>query len=263
MTPKPLAKTLIRLSVVRSAGPRSCAVENHMRRTDSILKHSRLVPAMALTLLAAAPAGADLVVLVDGSVMKVTTYRVEAGRARMELPSGGALTLPLGRIERVLDDEIVPEAELESGPTSLGWSAELSFADAAVPATPYGALIHETGRRHDLNPALIAAMVRAESAFDPWAVSHKGAQGLLQLMPATARRFGVPQERLFVAAENLDAGVRYLKWLQERFEGDLVLMLAAYNAGEANVDRHAGVPPFRETRDYIRRVMSTLGLEVN
>ncbi len=231
-----------------------------MRRDKSGGLPYELAALALLTALWSAPARADLVVLVDGSVLKVTAYRLEGDRARVELPAGGALTLPLGRIERVVDDEIVPEAERDLG--GLLRSAELSFADGApVPDTPYGALIHQAGRRHDLNPALIAAMVRAESAFDPWAVSHKGAQGLLQLMPATAERFGVPQERLFDAAENLEAGVRYLKWLERRFEGDLVLMLAAYNAGEANVDVHAGVPPFRETQNYIRRVMSTLGLE--
>ncbi len=231
-----------------------------MRRTARKWSPARIAALALLAMPCGAPAGADLVVLVDGSVLKVTGYRLEGERARIELPSGGTLTLPLGRIERVVDDEIVPEAERDLGGLRPG--AELSFGDAApVPETPYGDLIHQTGRRHDLNPALIAAMVRAESAFDPWAVSHKGAQGLLQLMPATAERFGVPQERLFDAAENLEAGVRYLKWLERRFEGDLVLMLAAYNAGEANVDQHAGVPPFRETQDYIRRVMSSLGLE--
>jgi soluble lytic murein transglycosylase-like protein len=104
-------------------------------------------------------------------------------------------------------------------------------------------------------------MVKAESAFDPEAVSVKGARGLLQLMPATAMRFGVPPEALFEPRENLDAGVRYLKWLSERYPGDLPRILSAYNAGEGSVDRYGGVPPFRETRDYIRRIYSELGMD--
>jgi len=79
--------------------------------------------------------------------------------------------------------------------------------------------------------------------------------GLLQLMPATATRFGLQQAQVFDPASNLEAGVRYIKWLGERYAGDLVLVLAGYNAGEAMVERHAGVPPFRETDNYIQRVL--------
>lgn len=199
--------------------------------------------------------------LVDGRVLKVDGYRVDGDRASLTLPSAGVLTLPLRRIERVVDDEIVPESELEP---ITGTSDVLFFrASDTVPETPYGELIFETARRHEVGPALVAAMVRAESAFDPRAVSIKGARGLLQLMPATARRFGVTEEHLFDPAKNLNAGVRYVKWLTERFDGDLPLVLAGYNAGEANVDRYEGVPPFRETRNYIARVYTTLGLDAD
>jgi hypothetical protein len=208
--------------------------------------------------LTAAPAAAELVVLVDGRVLKVKEYRVDGDRASLTLPSNGVLTLPLRRIERVVDDEIVPESEIRPFATA---GAVLFFRDSdTIPDTPYGELIFETARRHEVGPALVAAMVRAESAFDPEAVSVKGARGLLQLMPATARRFGVGVDQLFNPERNLDAGVRYVKWLTERFDGELPLVLAGYNAGEANVDRYAGVPPFRETRNYIARVYATLGL---
>jgi soluble lytic murein transglycosylase-like protein len=121
-------------------------------------------------------------------------------------------------------------------------------------------LIFETARRHGVNPELVAALVRAESAFDPAALSHKGARGLMQLMPATARRFGVSPIESYDPGRNLEAGTRYLAWLLVRFDGDVVRALAAYNAGEGTVERYGGVPPYRETRTYIRRIYATLGL---
>ena len=204
-----------------------------------------------------APATAELVVLVDNRVLKVTRYRVLDQRAQMELPNGGTLTLPIGRIERVVDDEIVPDEEVVETPARVA----LKFREGdPVPETPYGELIFEAARRHSLSPALVAAMVRAESAFDATAVSHKGARGLMQLMPATADRFGVEPASLLDPEPNLEAGTRYLEWLRGRFDDDLPRILAAYNAGEANVDRYGGMPPFRETRDYVRRIYRQLGL---
>ncbi len=129
-----------------------------------------------------------------------------------------------------------------------------------MPATPYGELIFAAAKRHEVSPRLVAAMVRAESAFDPQAVSHKGAAGLLQLMPATAKRFGLTSSERYRPEKNLEAGVRYLRWLLDRYDGELPLALAGYNAGETNVERYGGVPPFRETREYIRRIYDFLGL---
>ncbi len=181
---------------------------------------------------------------------------MEGRRAVVELPGGGLLELSLSRVAQVVDDEISTEPE---PPPPAGF--EHAFRDTdTVPETPFGELIFETARRHAVSPRLVAAMVRAESAFDPAAVSRKGAVGLLQLMPATARRFGLRSGERYRPAKNLDAGVRYLRWLLDRFEGELPLALAGYNAGEANVERYGGVPPFRETRDYIRRIYGFLGL---
>lgn len=130
-----------------------------------------------------------------------------------------------------------------------------------VPEVPYGRAIYRIAQRHTVNPDVVAALIWAESAFDPLARSSQGARGLMQVMPATGDRFGVEPERLWEPEANLVAGVRYLSWLGERFEDDLTLVLAAYNAGEAAVDRHRGVPPFRETRDYVGKILGSLGLE--
>lgn len=129
-----------------------------------------------------------------------------------------------------------------------------------IPSGPFGALIYETASRYSLNPHLVAAIVRVESSFNPRALSRKGACGLMQLLPDTARRFGLRRKDLFDPAKNLDAGARYLKWLADRFGHDPVRVLAAYNAGEGAVERYGGVPPFKETRKYVDRIFSMLGL---
>ncbi len=218
-----------------------------------------LATAGGLCSLVGGAAEGELVVTVEERVFKVEAYAVLGSRVRLELPGGGVLTLPLARIERVIDDEIAAAAPGPDEPPAPPGSARLA-AGEPVPETPFGALIYETAERHGMSPTLVAAMVRAESAFDPRAVSHKGARGLMQLMPATAHRFGVESARLFDPAANLEAGVRYLKWLDGRFAGDLPRVLAAYNAGEGAVERHGGVPPYRETRQYVARIYATLGL---
>ena len=115
------------------------------------------------------------------------------------------------------------------------------------------ALIRRLGESHGLPPELLRAVIRQESAFDPYAVSRKGAQGLMQLMPATARRLGVKD--VFDPAENVLGGVRLLRQLLDRYGGDARLALAAYNAGEGAVDRYGAVPPYPETRDYVDRIV--------
>ena len=179
----------------------------------------------------------------------------------MAVLAGGTVTLPLSRVERIVDDEVMPEPEAPLVAEAASAAFDWRFAEGQpVPATPFGDEIYAVARRHELNPALVAALVRAESAFDPGAVSHKGAQGLMQLMPATASRFGLDALEAFVPEKNLEAGTRYLAWLLARFEGDVARALAAYNAGEGTVDRYGGVPPYRETRNYIRRIYATLGM---
>ncbi|MDP9121039.1 MAG: lytic transglycosylase domain-containing protein, partial [Acidobacteriota bacterium] len=126
--------------------------------------------------------------------------------------------------------------------------------------TPFGKLIYQVAGRYALSPQLVAAVIQAESDFNPRARSAKGACGLMQLLPETARRFGVPRRRdLFKPIKNLEAGVRYLKWLVNRFGDDPQSVLAAYNAGEGAVQRFGGIPPYRETHDYVQKIFTTLG----
>ena len=118
-------------------------------------------------------------------------------------------------------------------------------------------LVQTISREHGVDPKLVDALVRVESSYDPNAVSRRGAMGLMQLMPATAKQYGV--RNAFDPGENLLAGSRHLRHLLDEFGGDLTLALAAYNAGSGAVRRHGGVPAYRETRDYVRRVHEKLG----
>jgi len=122
----------------------------------------------------------------------------------------------------------------------------------------YAPLIQDAAERNNLSPLLVAAMTRVESDFDPFEVSNKGARGLMQVMPETGRRFGVPPEHLFDPERNIAAGTAYMSWLLERYHGDLDLALAGYNAGEGAVDKYAGIPPYRETQNYVRKVRAEL-----
>ncbi len=121
---------------------------------------------------------------------------------------------------------------------------------------PFDAHIKEAANRYAVSEDLIAAVIEAESQFNARAVSRRGAQGLMQLMPATAATLGVRDP--FDPRDNIDGGVRHLRSLMDRFNHDLPLALAAYNAGEQAVLQNRGVPPFRETRDYVSRIMRRL-----
>lgn len=239
------------------------------RRSSSVLLLRRplvrLAPVAAAVLsavLATPPAGAELIVLEGGRHYKASGYEIRGEQVRVALFTGGTITLPLSRVANIVDDEVMPQPEPPpQGTASLASDFSWRFAEGQpVPATPFGELIFETAKRHQLNPALVAALVRAESAYNSKAVSHKGAQGLMQLMPATARRFGLAAGESFVPERNIEAGTRYLAWLLQRFDGDVARALAAYNAGEGTVDRFGGIPPYRETRTYVKRIYATLGL---
>jgi len=126
-----------------------------------------------------------------------------------------------------------------------------SVADAWRASARVDELVEEAARKYDVDPLLIHSVIQVESNYNPFALSPKGAEGLMQLIPGTARRFGI--DNSFDPKQNIDAGVRYLKYLQDMFQDDR-LTLAAYNAGEGAVVRHQWIPPYRETQEYVRRV---------
>lgn len=156
------------------------------------------------------------------------------------LPSYVRLTRnPSINFDQILDGEI-----LKSEPSNFKYNDE------------YEDLINEAAKKYNLSGTIIKAVIKAESSFNPDAVSKSGAIGLMQLMPDTAKGLGIHDP--FNPKQNIDGGVRYLKSMLKEFNGNLEYALAAYNAGPGSVKKYGGVPPFDETQDYVKKIMSWL-----
>ncbi len=208
--------------------------------------------AILVALLAPTTAPASQIVLFeDGRTMHVERALLRDGLAVLQLEGGGEIAVPASRVSNWADLE---------GQTVENSAASRTAAQERARQLPwrltageFANLIDEAASRHRIDPALLTAIAQVESAFNPHAVSHKGAKGILQLMPETAKRFGVRD--IFDASQNIDGGAKYLSWLLERYDGRTDLALAGYNAGEAAVDQYGGIPPFSETQSYVTRVM--------
>lgn len=176
---------------------------------------------------------------------------VAAGEARLQIRS---VVRGDARTGRLIRTSIVKKA---AAPGQTIFAAPNKAGSALPPATDVGGIVQRTAALHGVDPALVHSVISVESGFNPLAISPKGAQGLMQLIPATARRFGVTDS--FDAKQNIEAGVKYLRYLQDMFKDDR-LALAAYNAGEGAVQKYGGVPPYRETEEYVRKVGKKLEL---
>ena len=209
-----------------------------------------MIGVLILAALCSTPANAKLAVFVDGRVLKVADARLDGEEIVLDLKGGGSLRVSAVRIDRVIADEV----EDVTGTDSLdGRDCPSSWIEEPLPPdTPFGSSISAAARAADLHPWLVAAVIQTESAFDQHAVSRVGASGLMQLMPAAAADQQVAD--VFNPSENLRGGTRHLRAMLDRFDS-LSLALAAYNSGASTVERHGGIPPYRETRDYVRRVM--------
>ena len=208
---------------------------------------------LGLVVAAALPpaAGAEIVHLSTGRTMSVKSHRLEGQWATLVLRAGGEITCPASLIVKVVPDEVAP---LEPVPDTRPPAPQARAGATGVPAGPYAAMIESAARRHEVDPLLVQAVIRAESNFRPRARSRRGARGLMQLMPSTLREYAV--DNAYDPAANIDAGTRHLRGLLDRFA--LKDALAAYNAGQAAVLRHGGVPPFAETQAYVAQVLRDL-----
>lgn len=189
-----------------------------------------------------------IAVFVDGRLLPIKGVRVvNETRVKLEMGDGGSIEIPLTRLDHVIDDVI------EEKPTPIPpVTCSPEFVDDALDkGTKYRVEITNAAQAANLHPKLVQAVIRAESNFNPYAVSRVGAAGLMQLMPTVWMTNGIASP--YVPADNLQVGCRHLRALIDRYK-DLNLALAAYNAGVAVVDKYGGIPPYRETRDYVRRV---------
>jgi len=201
---------------------------------------------------------ADLVVFEDGRGLRALQVEIADGLARLTLEDGGQIAVPadaIVSIEPCVTLEAQTKDEAALGPVEAAGLADTLREGERwrSAAGRYADTLAQAADRHGLDRALLAAVAKVESNFNPFAVSPKGACGILQLMPATARRFGVTN--VFDVAQNVEGGARYLRWLLDRFEGRVDLALAGYNAGEGAVDRHGGIPPYAETQWYVLKVL--------
>jgi soluble lytic murein transglycosylase-like protein len=215
----------------------------------------------AVVLFAPSIAAADILVFTTGRTMSVASSRLENDRLVVTLREGGEASFPRVLIVRVDQDEVPypsPATEVAAETTVATQFPDAAGPDASgtVPgARPFAELIATSAAAHGVDVRLVHAVIEAESNYQPRARSAKGAKGLMQLMPATARQYAVRDP--YDPRTNIDAGVRHLKDLLTRF--DVGLALAAYNAGEATVRRYGGLPPYAETRSYVSRILRRVG----
>jgi len=205
-----------------------------------------LAAALATVMMLPLEAHAEYVVFKNGSRLQISFHLMESGnKAKLILTSEGYAIVDAGTIEKFEQEDYLPPPPQEKN-NSLPALPLPSFS------APYHKLIQEASRKTGLHEMLIATVIEAESNFDRFAVSPKGARGLMQLTPDTAQRLGV--HSIYDARENIFAGAKYLRELLKEFQNDLYLALAAYNAGPEKVVSYNGIPPFRETQDYVAKV---------
>ena len=196
------------------------------------LKRAALL--LSLVVLAAPTLRAEYVVLRSGQRLRVTGYQLLGDKYRLQMDGGV--------VEIAAEDVVAIEPE----------DSFTSLPAKAIVKPPYRELVQAAAARYNVDADLITSVIAVESNFDPKALSRKNARGLMQLLPETAARLGV--QDIYDPQENIDAGTRYLRELLEKYNNDLTLALAAYNAGTDRVEQYGRVPPFTETLSYVRRV---------
>jgi soluble lytic murein transglycosylase-like protein len=223
-----------------------------------------------LGLLAAAASATDIATLRNGFTIRHESRAPLGATTRLFLTSDGSsfVDVPTAEIIQIEHDLSPPPAPKEEpaasapapGPYAAGPTVPVPVNTSPLPAVPpatsptdVSRVINEASGRYQLDPDLVNSVIRAESGFKVHAISPKGAQGLMQLMPQTANKLGVPNA--FDPAANVDGGTRYLRELLEKYNYDLIKALAAYNAGPQRVEQYGGVPPYRETRHYVASIV--------
>jgi hypothetical protein len=208
------------------------------------------------TLGLATSARAEIVFLTSNRTISVKSHRVEGESIILTLRNGGEVTCDKSLITKIVSDEVPyppePSEEVAEALDQGTWNG------GVLEATPYGEIISAMSEAHGVDPLLVRALIQVESNYRPTAKSRRGAMGLMQLMPSTAREYKVRNP--FDPRANIEAGIKHLKSLLDRL-GSTEMALAAYNAGEGAVAKFNGIPPYRETRDYVTRILALAGLK--
>jgi len=226
-----------------------------------VLKCARVIVATGVCLCGITSlASAEIVYMTSGGTLSVKGHTTQGDSVTLTLRSGGTVTCDRTLIDKIVPDEVphpdpLPPASLQMPVLPSRPAAERS---AALRDTVYSGLIMAASDAYGVDPILVQALIQVESNYEPRARSSKGAMGLMQLMPSVAREYKV--KNAYDPATNIDAGVRKLRSLIDGMQGDLRLALAAYNAGEAAVSRFGGIPPYRETQNYVSRILEIAGL---
>lgn len=201
----------------------------------------------------ARPASAELVTFSTGRTMSIREHRIDGASMVFTLRSGGEMVVDSTLVATIGPDEVPYPEPLAEVPVPE--SAVLPEPSALTVHATFDPIIARLAAEKGVDAAIVRAVIQVESGYQPRARSPKGAVGLMQVMPATGRRYGITN--LYDPSANIRAGVTHLKTLLDRFP--LTLALAAYNAGEGTVERFAGVPPYPETLDYVARIRALLG----
>jgi soluble lytic murein transglycosylase-like protein len=221
------------------------------------LFHRRVLVCILLTgglALSVQPAQAELVFFSSGRSLSVKSHRLEGNLLVLSLRGGGEIVSDPALIVRIADDE-VPYPEPATADPGGPPRSEVNDVVQLLLDPRYDALIQTAAAEQGVDARLVRAVIQVESGYQQRARSRKGAMGLMQLMPETARRYGV--RNAYDPQANIQAGIRHLKQLLSQFP--LALALAAYNAGEAAVERFRGIPPYPETQEYVARILRLLG----
>ena len=206
----------------------------------------------------AGEAQAEIVFLTSGRSVSVKGHRVDGDRIILTLRTGGEVTCDRSLIDKILPDEVPYPEPVVAVAADTVQQTPSPAAGALLSSTPYGEIISAMSEAHGVDPLLVRALIQVESNYQTRARSPKGAMGLMQLMPSTARVYRVRNP--FDPRTNIEAGIKHLKSLIDRF-GRVELGLAAYNAGEGAVTKFNGIPPYRETRNYVSRILSLAGIK--
>jgi transglycosylase-like protein with SLT domain len=210
----------------------------------------------------AVSASAEIVFLKSGRTLSVRSHRIDGERITLTLRGGGEVTCDKTVVDKIEADEVPyiepPVAKTEK-PDETPVAAPVQQDRPLMDGTPYAEIIASAAEAHGVDPMLVRALIQVESGYRPRARSRKGAMGLMQLMPSTAREYNVRHP--FEPKANIEAGIKHLKTLIDRFGDDVGLALAAYNAGPGAVEKFNGIPPYRETRSYVSRILALAGLK--